>query len=765
VKRSGQATENRKQARREWGVASAVLLLLTVLTMRNWLSGGLPISHRQEVLTEMSITWMFRQELAEGQILSGWNPTWFSGFPWRRFLAYPLYYVLAAVSLWGGISLERVLVGFYLVVMTGSGLTMFGYLRRLVKDWRAALVGASIYLRIPFHSHVGVETWIHAAFWMLLPLPLWCIEAGRQTEGSARTGALLLTGLTLGLYPIVSSEYAILAAPFAVLYLVFREWERIRNGVFWRRVMLDTVLVGGVSLGVAAFFVLPAMFETPLVGIQAKHAGESTFSNALISDYAVTPRLVWYAIARRWHLATSREGLPGLVNSFWSAAWYPGLVAPVLALVGLLGLRRHMAARAALVGLGLSLLMVTGPTFPMNFFAHLPVFGRLSPFRGLMMATFFASMLAAYGLHYMLALRFHGWAGRLLVAGLVLALIADYAPNADAFKTTDAYFSEDERAAYAWLSAQEHPGRLLDIVTTPQNQYVRTWSLPQASMPRFAGYYDNGAPLHTWQQLAWTDLATTTHLHQVRFAMVRTDDRDVAGSKRRLAEAGYDLVYEAGAVQILENPRNSAYVHLYDVVAVDTTGDFFQSFAALPLLVQRNVAMVAGDTTAGDAWPTRFAADGYVLVDPSDALLGADASRQTVTVQDLEALPAQAPLLAPLWVERSRYDRIYVEVYAPNALLLTVSESWYPHWRVRVDGQPRPVVRANWALLGVALEPGNHRVTFDYVAPWYDHVGYAITLLTLLALLLWVTGYCARKLAIEPVGGARRLREGYRQKA
>jgi hypothetical protein len=748
-----------KASWREWGLALAVFLVLTALLMRNWLLGGLPLSHRQEVLTELSITWMFRQELAQGQLMSGWNPTWFSGFPWRRFLSYPLYYVLAGFSYWAQVPLEKVLVGFYFLVMAGSGLVMFGYLRRLLGDWRAALVAAVFYELVPFHAHVGVETWIHAAFWVLLPLPLWCIERSRASQGR-RLGPLLAIGLTLGLFPVLSSEYALLAAPFIALYLGVREWERLRQGERWSRVVLEYLLVGGVALGVSAFFTVPALFETAMVGIHAKHGGEATLTSQLLADYSVTPRLVLYAIARRLHLAASRDGLPGLVNSFWSAAWYPGLLALPLVGLGILAVRRHFAAAAALVGLALSLLLVTGPTCALNFFSYLPVFGRLSSFRGLLMAAAFSAILIGYGVLWLLQRRFRGWAGSVLALALVLGLAADYTPSSDAFRTTASYFTDDERAAYAWLAAQEHPGRLLDIVTTPQNQYKRTYSLTLAPMPRFAGYYDNGAPLHTWQQLAWTDLATKLRLHQVRYAMVRNDDQGVVDSKRRLQAAGYEVAYQSGPVQVFENPANGNYVQVYARAVADLSDDFYVSFEVLPELVRRNMALVAGEDL-GSAPDPRFY--DYALVGPGATALAEDSSMRTLTASDLERLPVTAALNASVWTERLRYDRIYLEIEAPRALVLSISESWYPHWRVQVDGHPAQVLRVNWALLGVALEPGNHRVTFEFTTPWYDRVASGISLLTLLGLVLWWTQDVARRLRIPAADNLAQLQDGYRQ--
>jgi hypothetical protein len=53
-----------------------------------------------------------------------------------------------------------------------------------------------------------------------------------------------------------------------------------------------------------------------------------------------------------------------------------------------------------------------------------------------------------------------------------------------------------------------------------------------------------------------------------------------------------------------------------------------------------------------------------------------------------------------------------VEVSAPGYLVLT--DAWYPGWRVTVDGEPAPVLRANLLFRAVALEPGAQRVVFTF---------------------------------------------------
>ena len=758
---------NPRRRTRLGALAACVLLLgLTVLLLANWLSGGRPTSARREVLTELAITWMFKQELLQGHLLSEWNPTWFSGFPWLRFLSYPVYYPVAAFSAWGHVPLERALVAFYFVVLAGSGLMMFAYLRRLLGDWRAALVGAVIYEAFPYHNHVGVETWIHAAFWALLPLPLWMIELSRES-GPRRVSCLLLAGAALGCFPVVSSEYAMIGGPFVVLYLLLREASDVRHG---RRnlgqALWGCLLVGVVALGIAAFFVLPAILEMRYVGIYAKHGTGLNITDEVLRQYSITPEVIWYAVAKRLGAipklnlllpglgGASDAALPWIARSFWSVAWYPGLVVPLLVLLGLTAVPFRSEARVALIGAALSLLFVSGPMFSLNFFSRLPVIGRLMPFRGLLLTVAFLAILAGFGVEWLLRHTKKGWLPWVLTGGIVLAVLGDFWPSRMAYQTTPEYFGSDERRAYGWLAGRTEPGRLWEVSSTPQDDYLRSYSLAEVSLPRHLGYYDNGAPLHTWEQATWTDARTVTRLHQVRYVMLRQGEPRAEELLPQLQAAGYSLAFAAGKVQVWENPAVAEYARLYGRAVLDVTQDFRHPFKALPGFVLRDIAMVTPDEPyLDDLAPAELKRYGYVLVDDPvtrdpQALAAIERSlgNKMITVDNLGAVAGGGRPEATIYNERLGYGDIYLEVSSAKGGLLTLAESWYPHWRVRVDGQWGKPLRVNWALLGVWLGPGEHRVEFHFERPGYVYAGYATTILTVLLLVLWWTWHLGEAL-------------------
>ncbi len=65
------------------------------------------------------------------------------------------------------------------------------------------------------------------------------------------------------------------------------------------------------------------------------------------------------------------------------------------------------------------------------------------------------------------------------------------------------------------------------------------------------------------------------------------------------------------------------------------------------------------------------------------------------------------------WLPGNNHS-VRLDVEAPSRVLLVLTDAWYPGWKVAVDGERAPLRRVNWQFKGVVLEPGEHRVRFEY---------------------------------------------------
>lgn len=79
---------------------------------------------------------------------------------------------------------------------------------------------------------------------------------------------------------------------------------------------------------------------------------------------------------------------------------------------------------------------------------------------------------------------------------------------------------------------------------------------------------------------------------------------------------------------------------------------------------------------------------------------------------------AQVGVRAPsqVRVKQHRFEaqRVEFDVQADAPALVVAAQTWYPRWRARVDGQPAPLLRANYAFQAVEVPAGAHRVELHY---------------------------------------------------
>ncbi len=76
------------------------------------------------------------------------------------------------------------------------------------------------------------------------------------------------------------------------------------------------------------------------------------------------------------------------------------------------------------------------------------------------------------------------------------------------------------------------------------------------------------------------------------------------------------------------------------------------------------------------------------------------------------ALPRSAPGTARIVSDRP--GRMLIDVDCPAPQLLVVAERFHAGWEARVDGEPRPVLRANGDFMGCLVEPGDRRVELRF---------------------------------------------------
>jgi uncharacterized membrane protein YfhO len=81
------------------------------------------------------------------------------------------------------------------------------------------------------------------------------------------------------------------------------------------------------------------------------------------------------------------------------------------------------------------------------------------------------------------------------------------------------------------------------------------------------------------------------------------------------------------------------------------------------------------------------------------------------------------------------FNSLTVELSSEREALLVVTDTWYPGWRVTVNGRAAPIAEVNAFQRGIRVPAGNSTVVMSY-EPWTVRVGIIVSLATLVATIL-----------------------------
>ena len=146
---------------------------------------------------------------------------------------------------------------------------------------------------------------------------------------------------------------------------------------------------------------------------------------------------------------------------------------------------------------------------------------------------------------------------------------------------------------------------------------------------------------------------------------------------------------------------------------------YIVSLAELPLpLVHRGRRGLVYEVPG--ALPRAYLVGGVRVVENADEALSAIGSAD---FDPLSEAVVDRPLAAPLSggrvsgqaaVDAYGPDRVVVRSRAEQDALLVLADNYYRNWRVSIDGETAPLVRANHTFRGVRVPAGEHEVVFEF---------------------------------------------------
>jgi hypothetical protein len=652
---------------------------------------------------------------------------------------------------------------------------MFGFLRGRGLDLAAAVLGGLVFeLNGFFLTRISVPSYVQTGVW----LPLLLRGVDRLVDGrpwGAPTTALAACLTVLGGHPQIAG----LAFATTLAWAAFRGAEAPARAA-WRGPLRATAWTGGLlawGVALAGFQVLPFL---ELVSQSARSAVPlEEYRRAALPVVgliqAVLPHAFGDPVAGTYWLERLAPLLEGLAERPWSLNFvggnvHTGLAAPFLAVLALRRWSRRDTAFFAWLALAaLGVLLGT----PLLGLAHavIPAFAASRPDRVAYLLMVAAAVLSAQGLD---SAPVDGpragprtrRALALVAAGLALSLALPWMLDPARREGSRRWLAE---ASVLWADDRQVLGvealvalsTVLGCTAVLRTGIAGTRAWPVAALPAVL-------PM-LW--FGWGFNPATAAPAPGRTALVRQLAAGPGASRvgRILGSAVPHLPPNLVQVEGLDDVQGASALGLRSYVRLVEAADpgafhldkYFlhlrrpEALRLLDLLaaglVLSDQALALPRLAEGPTGVTLFRNPGalprFRVVGAAETAAGpADAARRLLdpafdprTTAVLTGGPAVEPLPLPgrppdwaVLVQRFAPERIELEVRVDAPGLLVTAEVDYPGWRVRVDGQERPLLRVNAAFRGVAVPAGRHHVTFFFVSRSF-RAGLGLSLLAVLA--------------------------------
>jgi hypothetical protein len=254
---------------------TAITLIVTpsILTSEKQLCTAVDGRHFLNRLHELS--WLAER----GVLWPRWAPNLSYGY------GYPVFHYYGSLSFYPALLMHKLgasllasfQAGFWLAFVF-SGWTTFLWLRSVLQDERAALIGAIAYLYVPYHVNAVVYRLNLPEPWALVFPPLVLYGLHRMAD-RMDWRSIAITALSVAALPLTSNLATLVFLPVLATYallLVFLSKDRL--GLLWLQA-LSAVL----SVGLAAFFIVPALVDRNAVQIERGYTpgGVNVFHNFL----------------------------------------------------------------------------------------------------------------------------------------------------------------------------------------------------------------------------------------------------------------------------------------------------------------------------------------------------------------------------------------------------------------------------------------------------------------------------------------------------
>jgi hypothetical protein len=541
---------------------------------------------------------------------------------------------------------------------------------------------------------------VYAGWLTLIPgmaaMPLLFAAAAVALERPSLRSALLFGGAGALVLHSGHPQFPYYASLFVAVWAAVTLGRHMLTGHRWKAVEIaGTLTLGGVmAAGLSAYVIAPIAYNAALV------TRWSSSYEIFLGDHPLVPS----GLLTIFNPELFGTPLDGSFAGAWETVVYFGAMTSLLAVAGTAKGQHRPYVGALVAGVVISLAL--GVYTPLTHVAYTFVPGfhlfRL-PARVLFVTAFFVCCLAGVGLDIVISSA-RTVQSRRLAAAVIIGLVAlEGSFWARRYLRVPEAAPYVARPAYVRLLASADPATRVASLSRSTPSYGAAAPL---GLQLIAGYdpfnldhyqrfidllqYDrvvDSEPVGAYRQPNWTDVRQV-----VRFDML-------AALNVQYLVAPTPVTVPAGDYSLIGSFDDQPQFRFYEGVS---TG---------PVFVYRN------ERPLGRAF---FVSDVVTVADQKAAVAA-------VLKTDLRTTAVIAGPLSNVSSGASATDRVDVLRTAPGHLdlatrsagtrFLVISEVWLPGWRARVDGRPADLSRADIALQGLWLVPGEHRVELAYWPP------------------------------------------------
>ncbi|GEM_PF-1812549 len=675
-----------------------------------------------------------------GRALSAFHlPLWTS----RLFCGYPLlgegqtgmFYPFNAIfSLLGPLWCFNGLIMLHFLI---AGLGMYCYSRhRDLTPCTSAFTGI-VFAFSSFHVlHARQLNLLEAVTWAP-----WLFFFGERHIRARRPADLMLWSLILSFQWLCGHPAITYLVLLGLVSLYILAWIRdIREKNRGYLYFFPLCFLGGTFLsgGLAALQIIPTLELIPL-------SLRSTLSLQGATKYPFKPLDLMYLFSPFFQGNPGRATyLPEMINTagvFWENCIYLGIVPVILAILSLLWLHNDGRVRLYASVVTLSAIIAFGTMTPLYslLWRIIPGFHLFRfPSRFLFFALFALAMLSGITWdNFARTLK----SSRITWAATVLLIAVSF------FNLL--WFNRNFNGAVppSWL---EKPRTM---------QYI---SQSSALPCRIYTY----APFYSWQK-AWSNdrgwlkaSSECRHLDEYR-GLLAPDyslifDVSQVGEKTYM-EGGMAPRERARLEEMLEKKACARQIgpvvilgdELVRILQMESVEYILSQFIlAHPMIVR--VSPVDGNGGV-NVYRLRESLPRAYCVYTSHVVSGSDEAKQYILSDSFRAdeeviLEEKPPVTLPdlkgsskTEIVRDGDNEVKLKVTTDEPAILFMSDTWFPGWKVSVDGKEGRIMRANCAFRAVAVDKGSHEVTFSY-SPGSFTIGLIVSFVSL---AVWITVLCS----------------------